>query len=342
MIGEKKVIKLALSFKAAGTVLFVVGCLFGGNKPIWISSHGVNIESDKYIVDERKEVDSFNNMNINVDYADIEIEKGEKLEIESIYDKSFEEISYDVSEGTLNINGKSKRKNFFNISFFGNNENKNSTIKIFIPDNSTISNIKLKLDNGDMKVNDLNLINADLCSNYGEVSLNTVNFSTIRVNSKYGDIICNNIKGDVITIDSQYGGVEADNMEAESFIGTLKCGNMNFNNIKIRNSTLTNEYGDIKADEVAANGINIVCKSGDIDISGELTGKNIINSEYGDVKINTSILEKDYSYDLSIKAGECKINDRNQDNYYKKTESSTDNMINAVCKCGDLKINFKE
>ena len=342
MIKEKKALKIALSLVVAGAVLMGAGYLFGGFKTIYGNSNGINIYDSKDIVNEKKTIDNFQNINLNVDYSDVEIVKGEKYEIETAYNKSLGDIEYNVSENTLNINRNNGKHLSFNVELFGvTNMNNSSKIKIYVPYDSSLSDIKCQIGSGNINIKDLSFKNADVACDYGDAEFSNIGCTSIKIHEKSGDIKFDNIDGSEIITTSEYGDVKVNNFKSESFTCDLKAGNMDFNSLTTGNGIITNSYGDIRGYNVLSNGLNITSNSGNIDIAGELKGNNTINSEYGDVDLESSLSEKDYSYDLTVKFGNCSVNGKDKEDVCKKAETSSDNSINAVCKSGDLKVNFQ-
>ncbi|MGN0143959.1 MAG: DUF4097 family beta strand repeat-containing protein [Clostridium sp.] len=337
---EKKVIKTAVYCIVLGIVLLVTGCCFGGFKAIYGNFNGFNfnIPDKKDMINERKTVASFKNINIDVDSADIEIEKGEEFEIETKYNKLFEEISYNVSDDVLYINGKRKNDVSFDITFIDDD----AKIKIYIPEDCILSEMKSQLKAGNMSLKDMSFTNADITNSFGDISMDNINSNNINVSCNSGDMKFSNIDGDKFIVNSEYGSIEAENVKMGDLTSTLKSGDINLHNINCGNSNINNNCGDIKCDNIISNGLNIIDNCGEININGELRGKNEIDSEHGDVNLNTSLLEKDYSYKFDAELGDLNVDGREYGEGTEKADTSAANIINAYCKCGNLKVNFKK
>lgn len=337
-----KVVKISAAFIAIGIVFLVIGYCFGGFKAIYGNINGFHIAEKKDMVSETKDVDNFENINIDVGSADIEIEKGEKYKIDMEYDKSVEDIAYNVSENCLYVSEKHKSNSILNFDLFSINDTKNNgKIKIYIPDKAVLSAIKLQLECGDITYRNISFVNTDVVSNVGNVLMENMNCNNINVHSKCGDMIFNNINGDKLIMDSEYGAIKAKNIKIGDLISTLKCGDMTIDNVTYENGKINNDYGDVKCTNIKSNGLDITDKCGEIDIDGELRGINEINSQYGDVNINTSLVEKDYSYDFHGELGDFSIDGKKYGEGVKKSNSSSNNSLTADCKCGDLNVSFK-
>lgn len=341
MIKERKVFKIALSIIAAGAVLLGCGYVFGGYKNIYGNSRGFNINKSKEIVNEKHSLDSFSNISFDVAYGDVEIEKGSEYAIETIYDKSLGDISYTISDDTLTVVENSKNKVSFNISFFdNNNENSNTRIKIYVPDSSEILQLKSQMSCGDMSIKGLKFKDGNITCDYGDVILKDIECSNFTICNESGDIDLSNIKGTDIVTNSEYGNVKISNLGVDSLSCNSESGDIDFSNVKFESGSISDSYGSIKGDTIVGNGLKVKNECGDINISGELKGENTVNLEYGSAKVETSLSEKEYSYDLSTEFGSCTVNGKEKNNGYAKTSESSKNNIKAVSKNGDINIKF--
>lgn len=342
MIKERKIFKIALSLVAAGAVLLGCGYIFGGCKNVYGNFSGFSINDSKDMVSEKHSLDNFSNISLDVDYGDIEIEKGSEFAIETIYDKSHDDITYNTSNDTLSVKGNRKKKVSFNIDFSDNNDNSGTKIKIYVPDGSQLAELKLQASCGDMSIEGLTFKNGTIICDYGDALLKDVECSSFTICNKCGDIDFSNIKGNDIVTNSEFGNVKISNVDAGSFSCDLKSGDMDFNNLKFENGNISDSYGDIKGNAIDGNGLKLASKSGDIDIDGDIKGENTIDSAYGNVKLATSLSEEEYSYDLDAKYGDCSVNGKDKNDVCRKTNESSNNKINAVCKSGDIEVNFSK
>ena len=341
MIKRKKLFKIALSFLLIGAVLMGLGYVLGGSKAIFYNGNGINISNSNDMVTERKAIDDFKNINICANYSEVKIEKGDKYEIETIYNKEYGDISCEVSDNTLIVNENSKKNRSFNISFFNFKEiNNRNKITIYVPDGTELEYLEGNIDAGDMTVNSINPKDINIECDYGEVELGDINCTNMKVHNKSGDIQIYNINSDEVVTTSNYGDVEINNIQSKSFTCDLDAGQMKFGNLSIEKAAITNSFGDIIGKNLLSNGTDIVSQSGTIDISGTLKGKNVIDCEFGDVDIESSLSENDYSYNLDTNFGECTVNGKERGNSFEKTGDSCENVINAVCNSGDLNIKF--
>ncbi|WP_294404816.1 DUF4097 family beta strand repeat-containing protein [uncultured Clostridium sp.] len=341
MIKERKLFKIALSLVAAGAVLLGCGYIFGGYKNVYGNSNGFTINESKEMVNEKHSLDNFKNIRLDVDYGDVEIEKGSEYAIETIYNKSLDDISYDTSDDTLSIEGHRKNKVLFNINCSDdNNENSSTKIKIYVPDGTEISEIKSQMSCGDMSIKGLIIKNGTIKCDYGDTVLNDIECSNMNICNKCGDIDLNNIKGNSVITTSEYGNIKISHLDAGNFSCDLKSGDLDFSNLKFESAIVSNSYGDIEGKNINGNGLKLTSKCGDIDISGDVKGENTIDSEFGSVKLQTLLSQEEYSYDFDAKFGECRVNGKKQNAQCTKTDESSNNKISAACKSGDIEIDF--
>lgn len=340
MIKERKVFKIALSLIVVGAVLLGCGYVFGGYKNIYGNSRGFNINKSKEMVNEKHSLDNFSNISLDVDYGDVEIEKGSEYAIETIYDKSLDDISYTTSDDTLTVVGHRKNKVSFSIDFSDNDENNSTKIKIYIPDSSEILQLKSQMSCGDMSIKGIKFKDGNITCDYGEAILKDIECSNFTICNNSGDIDLSNIKGTDIVTTSEYGSVKMSNLDVDTLSCNSESGDIDFSNVKFESASISDSYGSIKGDTIVGNGLKVKNECGDINISGELKGENTVNLEYGSAKVETSLSEKEYSYDLSTELGSCTVNGNEKNNGYSKTNESSKNNIKAVSENGDINIKF--
>lgn len=342
MIKISKSLKIALFITGIGLILLAIGFFSGGFKPISISSHGLQIGNKKEdIIKLQENLNSFENIDINVENLNIEIIKDDSFSIEGEYDKNYDDIIYSVENNTLKIKSKEKRNNSHFFIFFGSDSKADSPkIKIHLPEKADLSEIKGTVELGNLKLDSLNSKNIDLKCNYGNIDFNNLNSENITVNSESGTITYNNINCNNIKTNSNYGDVTVNSLKAINSDFNLESGNFKADNLESDKITGKNSYGNIEGNAFKTNGIDFQVESGTVNLKGELKGENKIKSEYGDININSSLAEKDYSYDTKLEMGSFKINNVKMNNQYKKVDASAPNSFIINNENGNLTINF--
>ena len=193
-----KVLKTSLCIILIGFILSVIGFLTGGRfREISVTTNGVkvyNINKDKNIVKESFNLDSFNKVNIlsSFDLSYIEVVKGDKYKVDFQYDKE-NKIDYSVKDGELTISYNSKEeKNIINFGFFNNNLEEG--IKLYVPEDCNLDELKINTSSSDIKVDKVNGKNIDINNEYGDIDLLNSSYENIVLKASSGDINLSEIR----------------------------------------------------------------------------------------------------------------------------------------------------
>ena len=219
---------------------------------------------------------TFNEINIKTDAADIEIKTSEN---EDIYLKIYSEKNYAKAinkETELNIEVNQKKCGVFCIN------NKISKVELYIPENYE-KEINIKNNYGDIKIDSFKNLNLNIEEDAGGINLEKANIVDIKNNC--GDIKINEInKG---TINESTGDIEIN---------------------KVNNINIKNNYGDTKINEINEY-LKIDADAGDVKINTlNITKNSNIEINAGDIKINQT---NDIYIDATTDLGETKINNNN-------------------------------
>lgn len=108
----KRSVKVALCLVAAGIILMFIGYNLGGFKSIKVTNQGFStfsFDTDDLANDE-KQLTAFKDIDLKLDYGDVEIINGDSYYIEANYNKKSDNLSYVVEGDTLTVKNKSERK----------------------------------------------------------------------------------------------------------------------------------------------------------------------------------------------------------------------------------------
>ncbi len=340
-----KVLKTSLCIILIGFILSVIGFLTGGRfREISVTTNGVkvyNINKDKNIVKESFNLDSFNKVNIlsSFDLSYIEVVKGDKYKVDFQYDKE-NKIDYSVKDGVLTISYNSKEeKNIINFGFFNNNLEEG--IKLYVPEDCNLDELKINTSSSAIKVDKVNGKNIDINNEYGDIDLLNSSYENIVLKASSGDINLSDIKSKKISFEDDYGDVGFKNSNFEDFKGNLSCGDFKANNINIsKDCDINNNYGNIEMENSSLGNFTGILSSGDLEF-GNITGiKNVnIENDYGDVEIKGNFEYNKFNYYLKCEYGTIEFNDKEYDSNYNEDNKAEYN-INITAKSGDIDIEF--
>ena len=205
----------------------------------------------------RVDLNQINKINIDLKTADVRIQRSNTnpyIEYTRLYRGDEDEYTIDVSyeNGVLNLKSNIKGKEL-------NMKNKVQILRIFLPMDKNLEEIKANIDAGDVKITDLEVRNLDLnvrsghisfensffggsvTNEAGDIKLDKSELLNTKLTTNAGDIIINESKlgnrsdfttqiGDII-IGSQ-DSIDNYNVKANLEVGNFVLGNISYRNIK--------------------------------------------------------------------------------------------------------------
>lgn len=298
MFKNSKLLKDGLTVLLCAFMVMTSGAIGGCSK---ISNKSEASTSNEEIISENKELDGFNKADIDVNVGDVDIVKGDKFAIEAEYDKNKDELSYDVQDNKLILKGKRKDGEVL-ISFFNSKDIKPMKIKVYVPDNCEMDELKMKLDTGDGK-------------------LKGTKISKINIDGETGSIKCSDIISKEFNVKIDTGDLEADGITADKAVIKNSCGSVDLRALKTNSIDVENHTGEIR-------------------LQGELKGENIIECDTGSIDIKSTLGKKDYSYDIDNSIGKFELDGQKIDGNYKEDNDGASNLFKIKSGTGDLDIEF--
>ena len=340
-----KVLKTSLGMILIGVILVAIGFFSGGRvSSILLTKEGVKIydtDKSKNIVKKSFDLDKFNKINISsyLDLNYIQIVKGGGYKLELQYDEK-NKINYSVKDGILKINNTSEEEKAIQFGIFYNNPEQG--IKLYIPEDCNLDELKIYTSSSDVKITEVNCKNIDINNEYGDVQLSNIFCEDMVLKVESGDLDLANIKGNKISLEDDYGSAEIKDVNSEELSCIVNSGDFIGENINIsQNYNIENYYGDVdikKSDfgdfkatlssgDLNGNNINISqncdIKSdyGDIIMENASLGNFTANLDDGDIELSDIISIKDV--DIKNSYGDVELStklDKNSFNYYLECE----------------------
>ncbi|WMC94088.1 DUF4097 family beta strand repeat-containing protein [Kineothrix sp. MB12-C1] len=304
-----------------GITLCIVGFLLGGRvSGIGIGQNGIQIytwgnsgreESAPSYEEAEVKLDSYQNIRMNVAYANVEIKESDHYGIAYKIAKRTP-ISYEIKDGVLNIDqGNKKNGVSSNFMFFGFSGVRNEYIydtefiTVYIPKSAVLGEISIKNDCGDINLSNLEASSLALYNDYGNIGLTSINTPVISLQINSGNLTANNIKADNFTIVNDYGNVELDRVDAETLSLEISTGSLDMENISAQTVTVTDDYGDVTLDTVNAGSLSLKLNTSDLTLNN-ITAKSLISDiDYGSFAMDQVAIDGDT--DITINSGSLKM-----------------------------------
>lgn len=253
---KKLLIALLLVILLAGALYYINKKQNTANKEIQ-TAEAIDQNSYNGSTIMRVDLNQINKINIDLKTADVRIQRSNTnpyIEYTRLYRGDEDEYTIDVSyeNGVLNLKSNIKGKEL-------NMKNKVQILRIFLPMDKNLEEIKANIGAGDVKITDLEVRNLDLnvrsghisfensffggsvTNEAGDIKLDKSELLNTKLTTNAGDIIINESKlgnrsdfttqtGDII-IGSQ-DSIDNYNVKANLEVGNFVLGNISYRNIK--------------------------------------------------------------------------------------------------------------
>lgn len=303
----------ALGCIAAGVVILGIGMAMGGHSGYYIDRSGVhaagNVTKNQPYIQEKIKIDKFSSMSISLDYADFEVIPSDGYYLEYRIDGNDRAPEWTVKNEKLTFNEREPRA-WGGFMIFGgftvNDSYEVSDVKVYVPENAELVNVRIDSDDGD-------------------VTLPSMNVKSLTTECEYGDLSIESIKGN--------------KWEAVLDDGDLKTGPVELEKVSVEN-----DYGNCTFEELKCKTGSIVMGDGQLKIDSSDVADLRVDNEYGFVTIKTKDSWEKYDMDLYTEYGRielpngqsCYRRDDDEESY--SVRNGNDKKISVNCDDGDIRI----
>ncbi|MBQ9155873.1 MAG: DUF4097 family beta strand repeat protein [Eubacterium sp.] len=293
-------------------ILCFVGAVFAG---VGIAAGGVRYYSEgnpkgvvrgngKIYEEKGKELDTFDNLDVNLAYSDLIILPSEDDHCRISYrvygNKKKNPLTYEVKDGRLLLSEAEELKG---ISFdmtgliseiFGHSwlsgGQEMEVIRIYIPENHDID--------------------------------------TADINSKSGDVSITGLTAGQMSCKISYGDLDLEKTSAKEADYTLSSGDLSARDLNLEHFSIHNSYGDVSIKNSQLSDMSAKLDSGDLTLNGiSFAGKNECMLSYGDVSVQPeSPALSDIAWSLKVKFGDLNLPGQLIDNADNNVQISGDSI----------------
>lgn len=294
----------------AGGILFGGGIALGGSPQFSITKTGLHLknEGEEGYLLPRTKIDSFTDISVKAEYADIEIlPSGDRdFYVEYSMPSDFSEPEMKAEDGCFQLK-EQEEKGFFNIdfSFLGiDQDTREYYVRLYVPSDAELNTVRLESGSGNIKWQEL----------YAKDSV---------IKAGYGDVVFHDYEGQKLEVTADSGNIRADSIKADQ-------------------TSVYSGYGDLDVTEIKGGSGEIKLDSGDMEIGKNDMEDLNITSGYGDVELGSTDGWEAYDLDLYTDYGEIKLNgyDVSGDMEQKlKITKDNEKHLKIICDSGDITLN---
>lgn len=309
--GKRIILLIAAGCVVLGMLLTFVGVIFGGTIGFKLDETGIHDASytQEHAVQkmEKTKIDAFDAVDINVDYADIEISPADGYYLEYQLQGENKEPEYTVKDKKLTFLDKSTGSFQVDFTFFSFTSDDNANyVKLYLPEDIYMKMIKLSTGSGDVEIHD-------------------------------------SIQGDELMIDDDYGDVSINAFEGKKLEVNLGSGEMEAGRLISDSLKVNDDYGSVQIKELKCGSADITMGSGDVELEKAEFDQIKIHDDYGDVTVGLLQDIKKYSMDLVTEYGEIELPDNSgfstdDSGAEYRTTDGTDGEIEVRADSGDIEM----
>ena len=257
-----------------------------------------------------EQLEKFDGIKIEADYADVTIQPAEHYGISYHIDERYT-FSYEIKDGTLAVTQKmpSGISSDFTLVSFGDVSSENEYyehefITVYVPKDSELKAVDVNGDSGEVICGNFYAEQLNIEAGYGDVELNEVGSKNASIIMDFGDLEISSFADGDITVENDYGNVVLEDVRAGEVNLKVDSGNLKVSEITADIFKADDNYGDITLQQVEINGINLTADSGNISLEDVKAGDFVVYSVYGNVEGKNI---KASSFSGELESGNCKM-----------------------------------
>lgn len=269
---KSKLYKVAFICFGAGVLLLIAGLVLGGGPGFYIDSAGIHaagrMGKSAYIM-EKTELEAFDSMELELQYADVEIIPSDGFYVEYTLNGDAAKPEYEVEDKILHFT-EGDRKTRWNVQFLSWDvlDKTRYEVKIYVPEEHIWRYIKIQQSDGGITLPD--------------------------------------IRAEELEILQEYGDIKADTVKAKRALFSLSDGNLDIlQGLDAEKTEITNGYGDVNvktAESLEEFSLDLVTAYGHLSVQGH----EVSSDEDGERE--SCVVQRDAKYELRIQNNDGDIN----------------------------------
>lgn len=233
-----------------GIIILMTGKLLGGKPGFYINGKGVHTAGEETEpVRGMEELGEFDRMEVDVDYADVEIVASDRFAVEYCLTGDKGEPVCEVKNGKFTFK-EGEYTRIIDMGFFidtsdvGKGE-PDYYVKIEVPKDEKLSEAELRVESGDLKIVDFQVDELEIVNEYGDVSVDKFTGKGFMLNQDSGDAFIGSLTAEHIGIESEYGNIRIEEAGGGSLAAVLDSGDCRILKLAVSEAEIKNEYGNV-------------------------------------------------------------------------------------------------
>lgn len=343
-----KLVMISLGILVFGLLIGGIGFLCGGRVfGLAFDRNGIYVngnqnsetgEGAKYI-EETKELEAFQNLRLDISFADVEIRESDHYGIE--YCMQEERIVLTEMQGdTMVMSQKHPGASltFFSLGNAGLTNHKREYLIVNVPKGQEYGNIEIDIDSGDLELNDIKAEEMKLKNSFGSITANSLTADTMDISMDSGDTNIEQIEAGSLVMDNSFGSLKLNQANVGSGKIEFDSGDIEFDTMNVGTLTLKNSFGSIDGKQLAVGNLVLNMDSGDCEIADLTVGHAEVDNSFGSMELGLREGVEAYSADVDVEFGSVEVNGEDMGSKYKNKKTDSEHELIVDSDSGDVTI----
>lgn len=262
---------VAGALAVVGLAFFAIGISFSGG---FID---LNMTTNEY-----KIKDTFNDISIHVDTADVRIlyTEDDECRIECYENPGREQHVASVKDGVLTVERFDQRRWYQKVFDYG----KTPAVTVYLPA-QLWGDLSIKVSTGDVNLGqNLTFKNIEIKGSTADITCDAVVEDLLKIQVSTGDIDLNGSSGKTVDLAVTTGEIEVNTLICTDLTVRVSTGDAELSEVICKTFTSTGSTGDLELEHVMAEEFSIERSTGDLNMERCEAGKIWIKTDTGDVR----------------------------------------------------------
>lgn len=282
----------------------VYGLSLGGQGIIVNSNHGAPEGEDMQYIEENKELEAFQNLNLDASFTNVQIRESDHFGIE-YHVRGNRPVTTEIDGDTMTItqgrsNGAHSSFTLLSMGEVSFKDFGEEYIIVYVPKGQELGDVSIEIESGDISIDAIQATQLTIKDSFGNVELNEANVTNGIIKIESGDVKFETMEAGEMQIENSFGGIDGGQMT----VGTLK----------------------------------LELESGDCEIA-DLSAENAeVNAAFGSIEFGLRESVEAYSADIDMEFGSVDVNGEDMGTKYKNTSSEGEHELVIQCESGDVSL----
>ncbi|MDF2632112.1 MAG: hypothetical protein K0Q85_708 [Caproiciproducens sp.] len=306
-IQSKTLLRVSAAAMALGLILLSVGYFSGAKYSVAAGRNGIHvIDSTPHSV-KNLTLEPFQSIDVEVGQTDIELIHSDHYGVDIQYYGDTELPQYTVENGTLKISDTPAQKAGFlwlNMNF--NFMQTQNIIKIYLPANTSLKNIKVQNNTGSFQLNGITAEKADIHLDFGSLQIRNAVLGDTSIVLQNGSSTIQNTDVKNLSFANDFGKSSFENFKTDSVTNSTikaKNGQIDITNFSSTGPLLLEDkFGGIRVDGMKAESVKSTMQNGKLEMYHSQINDLTAENSFGEINLNDLT-----SNGLNLKSGNGSI-----------------------------------